>query len=379
MDSSIQNLFNEVKTLLQLDLLKKEESLQRGERFNMFEILGVAHYELMHSKIIASLLDPDGSHGQCDTFLKLFISVIGNVIDLDTKTAVVEIEAPTEDGRIDILITDNEKKTIIIENKLYASDQPEQLIRYNRFAKNNRRSHCIYYLTLFGSEASENSAKDVEYYPISYAKDIIFWIELCIKEFASKPLIRETLIQYLNHLRVLTNQDMDTQNVEHLLKLMADNADAVAAICNNQDKYKQFVYESYVKPAFEAFSKKNDLEFKGYNLFSAHGERGFYFRKKEWLMSAIWIYTEVKTGEWNFYWGISNYCGESMNVANSKLDSLKNQPREGWPYGWEYLPLYRNWDMNTLSAMVKGNYAQYVIDKVTVLLDEISSKRLTMP
>lgn len=286
MDSSIQNLLNEVRTLLQLDLLKKEESLRRGERFNTFEILGVAHYELLHSKIIASILDPNGSHGQYDTFLKLFISVIGDAIDLDTKTAVVKTEVTTEEGRIDILITDNEKKSIIIENKLYAADQPEQLIRYNRFAKNNRCNHSIYYLSLFGAEASENSAKNVEYCPISYAKNILLWLELCIKECASKPLIRETLIQYLNHIKVITNQDMDTQNEEHLLKLMADNADAVAVICNNQEKYKQFVYESYVKPAFEAFSKKNDLEFKAFNLF-AHGERGFYFRKKEWMVSAI--------------------------------------------------------------------------------------------
>ncbi|MBP5505835.1 MAG: PD-(D/E)XK nuclease family protein [Bacteroidales bacterium] len=378
MDTSIQFFLHDVKALLQLDLLKKEESLQRGERFNMFEILGVAHYELLHSKIIASILDPNGSHGQYDTFLKLFISVIGDAIDLDTKTAVVETEVTTEEGRIDILITDNENKSIIIENKLYASDQPEQLIRYDRYAKKNRRNHSIYYLSLFRAKASENSAKDVEYYTISYAENIISWLKLCIKECAAKPLIRETLIQYLNHLKVLTNQDMDTQNEEHLLKLMADNADAVAVICNNQDKYKQFVYESYVKPAFESFGKDNDLEFVESNLFSNHGERGFYFRKKEWMVSAIWVYTE-RAGEWDFHWGVSNYCGDQMNVVQSKLDSLNNQPTNGWPYGWEYLPLYRNWDMNTLSAMVKGDYAQTIIKKVSQILEEIVTRKLPMP
>ena len=69
---NIQNLLNSVNAILREEKVKKEESLRRGERFNMFQVCGVDHYEVMHSAIIASFLDPKENHGQKDKFLKLF-------------------------------------------------------------------------------------------------------------------------------------------------------------------------------------------------------------------------------------------------------------------------------------------------------------------
>ena len=87
--------------------IKKEESLKRGERFNMFETLGVAHYEVMHSAIIASFLDPMESHGQGDKFLRVLFDVIDGNIMPDTSNASVYTEYSMNDGRIDILIEDH--------------------------------------------------------------------------------------------------------------------------------------------------------------------------------------------------------------------------------------------------------------------------------
>ena len=207
MENNIQKLLNDVNVILQQEKVKKEESLKRGERFNMFATLGVAHYEVTHSAIIASFLDPKESHGQGDKFLKLFLSIIGDETELDTANSNVYTESSNEDGRIDILIEDNNKKAIIIENKIYAGDQNEQLKRYAHFACNKyKNGYSIYYLTLDGVDASEQSAKDTKYKRISYAQDILNWLEQCIKESATTPLIRETLIQYKNHIKQLTNQ-----------------------------------------------------------------------------------------------------------------------------------------------------------------------------
>ena len=136
MEKELHNLLNEVNVILQQEKIKKEESLKRGERFNMFATLGVAHYEVTHSAIIASFLNPQELHGQGDKFLKLFLSIIGDETELDTANSNVYTESSNDDGRIDILIEDNNKKAVIIENKIYAGDQNEQLKRYNHFASN---------------------------------------------------------------------------------------------------------------------------------------------------------------------------------------------------------------------------------------------------
>lgn len=99
-------------------------------------MLGVAHYEVTHSKIIAGFLKPQGSHGQGDLFLRLFLQTIekNNKIDMDTSNAKVYTEyGKGVDGRLDIFI-ENGSHSIIIENKIYARDQGEQLSRYGKFA-----------------------------------------------------------------------------------------------------------------------------------------------------------------------------------------------------------------------------------------------------
>ena len=379
MEKELHYLLNEVNVILQQEKIKKEESLKRGERFNMFATLGVAHYEVTHSAIIASFLNPQELHGQGDKFLKLFLSIIGDETELDTANSNVYTESSNDDGRIDILIEDNNKKAVIIENKIYAGDQNEQLKRYNHFASNKyKNGYSLYYLTLDGNNASEQSAKDAKYKCISYAQDILNWLEQCIKESATTPLIRETLVQYKKHIKQLTNQDMEAMNQKKLIEVMVANADAVAAICNTQNEYKQHVYYTFVKPKFEDFCQKNHLLFEDTNLFAGRGERGFFFSREEWKSAAIWFYNE-RAGEWDFYWGISNFKGDALKVEKTQLDSISGSITDYWPYGYRCLSQYRNWDMNTLAEMVNGNYVKYITDLVSKAVEEIDNKNLPMP
>ena len=43
----------------------------------------------------------------------------------------------TTGGRIDLMVQDKNKQTIVIENKIYAEDQFCQMFRYNQFARND--------------------------------------------------------------------------------------------------------------------------------------------------------------------------------------------------------------------------------------------------
>lgn len=373
-------LLNKINVILSKEKIKKEESLRRGERFNIFEICGINHYEVMHSTIISSFLNPKASHGQKDKYLLLFLDSIKDTTSIDTSSVCVYTEYVTNNGRIDILIEDKNNNGIIIENKINHHDEDEQLIRYNTFAKEKYKKgrYKIYYLNLDGHEASKESADGIEYEIISYRSNILSWLEMCFKESVTTPMIRETLIQYYNHIKQLTNLDMETVNKEELLKKMAENAEAVAAICNMQNDYKQYVYTTYVRPRFEEFAQKHSLIYKEDNLFGC-GEKGFYFHKKEWKSIAIWIHTERKNDACDFYLGITIYSGEKLNLDFNKLDCLNGAPNEWWPYGWEYLGEYRNWDMNTIADMVNGKYMEYIEQRVLTILNEIERKQFSMP
>lgn len=145
----------------------------------------------LHSAFIAHLLDPEGSHKQKDKdFLKLFLETICNFekndkrfnekIHVGVEYSIGKInKEKTEGGRIDILIK-GESFIIVIENKIYAEDQQNQLLRYHNYLK-DKPSPKLYYLTLFGDDASENSTgkTNFSYERISYQKDILSWLNEC--------------------------------------------------------------------------------------------------------------------------------------------------------------------------------------------------------
>jgi hypothetical protein len=225
-------------------------------------------------------LNPQGSHGQGDLFLRLCLQTIENKdkINIDTSNAKVYTEYDIGvNGRLDIFI-DNGSYGIIIENKVYAGDQPEQLIRYDTFAKKKYKegNYTIYYITLYGYEASNNSANDVTYECISYSEHIIKWLQKCIHESATMPLVRETLVQYLNHIKQLTNQDMDSLNEEELRVLLADKSNfetaaKIGAFIANADNVKKIyslksqVYIDSIKKDYENNSAVSFPEPNGYD------------------------------------------------------------------------------------------------------------------
>jgi hypothetical protein len=203
-----------------------------GENFNVFNVLRLETNEVRtHSAVLCELLNPKGYHGQSDLFLKLFVDQFG-IVDFDTETSIATVEEYigiiSEDhsigGRIDILITDSNRKHIIIENKVFAADQYNQLVRYYNF--DDKAS--LFYLTLDGSSPSawsiNGKLSQEQFKCISYKSDIIFWLEKCKKEAVSMPIIRETIVQYINLLKELTGQSNNNAMTNEIVaKIVKDN------------------------------------------------------------------------------------------------------------------------------------------------------------
>ncbi len=217
-----------------VNLIKKkyDEILDAtGGRFNIFRSCGVNHYENTHSAILAEFLKTDGTHGLKSRLLESFIENLDEDFNIqnfnfDNSRVYKEYCIP-EKGRIDILIEDNQNKAIIIENKIYAGDQWEQLKRYERFAINKygEDNFQILYLSLYGKDASEQSSKDVLYFPISYETTIINWLEKCVAIASRFPMVRETIIQYINHLKELTNQSIYNDMRQEIKNIIFKNED----------------------------------------------------------------------------------------------------------------------------------------------------------
>src|SRR6056297_3305457 len=112
---------------------------KRSESFNIFEALYMETEEArLHNPLLAELLNPKGTHGKKNIFLQYFIELLDqkSLTTFNYDDASVECEKwigfidsdISEGGRIDVFIDDH-KQQIIIENKIYAKDQPNQLFR----------------------------------------------------------------------------------------------------------------------------------------------------------------------------------------------------------------------------------------------------------
>jgi hypothetical protein len=234
----MQNVSENIQQLLSHAATHRrhKEAIERatGEHYNVFKILGIGHYEVRtHSPMLGDLLNPKGTHGQGDTFLRLFVKRMG-ITDFDTASAKLELEhyigAVTEKsgGRIDIVIWNGHGNTIFIENKIYAADQEKQLQRYR-----DRNSKAeIYYLTLHGGMPNgfdQQKLKEVGVTCISYATDIRDWLIACQQEATSLPHVRETISQYLYLIRELTSQSTTQAMNKELIEKITGNSENLAA------------------------------------------------------------------------------------------------------------------------------------------------------
>lgn len=126
---------------MQADVSELEHTENLLDRFNVFEAIGFIGQELMHSRLLAFLLDPNESHGLGTSFLEGFLQKVSESTDSvslpsggsDLRQATVRTEVPTGDGRMDILLTDKASQwAMMIENKIATTEHSNQLDRYYR-------------------------------------------------------------------------------------------------------------------------------------------------------------------------------------------------------------------------------------------------------
>ncbi|MGB3780349.1 MAG: PD-(D/E)XK nuclease family protein [Tunicatimonas sp.] len=170
---------------------------------------------------LGHLLNPGASHEQGALFLDSFFR---NVLNLPFSHDTVSYYKIREElataslGRLDIFMSfiyDGRPKAIVIENKIYAADQEQQLTRYHRYLTSvlnlSPEDYWLFYLTPQGTSPSTNaidpeSAKQLQQdqclFNISYRQHITNWLNDCYPRVSS-PRVQHALYQYLTILPTL--------------------------------------------------------------------------------------------------------------------------------------------------------------------------------
>ena len=385
----IQQFFREVENICTREQALQEERHRKGENYNLFSILNIERYELKHSALIANLLDPKGSHGCGDAFLRAFFEI-----------ALKERAYPFEDcthlhsyteyytgpiagdtgGRIDILVESKSSHYgLIIENKIYAGDQDKQLTRYDNYGKETfgADGYLLVYLTLYGYDASKEStatksAEEVGYLRLSYAEDILRWLEQCVRLADNKPLVRESLNQYIRTIKQLTYQDMNQKDIRKIIDLAVDHPEVVATLSSKRDAIAQGIRKKYIFAELKKYADQKGWLYDDSESSYNEEEPKIRFRKEGWDGSII-ISADSENKKSNYGWWMNLWIGiDSKEAGAKKLACLEKQSPE-YPMGWEYLTTPNWYSAENFPAM-KTSVAEEIISKLNEIIEELGVK-----
>lgn len=363
----------QIKLLEHLQGVIKFESERKkitAEDFNIFNILGISHMEVStHSRFISNLLDPCGSHYQGSIFLELFLKKIG-IEGFDYANAYIEIEkSENKYGRFDIFITDGKDWTILIENKIYAGLQEEQLGKYITYLKetSKTKNKKLLYLTLaneFDNDSSYNEdysseieisqreieflesqgVKTVEVYKhITYSNDILDWLIDSQKEAVSLPRIREVIEQYIQIIRELTNkpEGMAMNEIRDYIKKDKEHYNALTECCKAYNNIRT----DLIKKVFEDIKviiKNKYPNAKIENSIEEDGtEKGLIFQSTKYKNVSLQCVFEGNLKEKLF-----------IGIWNEGKEQLQLPKPDGWKEGngwiWKYCDFNYNGDFALL-------------------------------
>lgn len=354
-----------------------------GKDFNIFKILGVQHLEVrLHTALIAELLDPKGSHGQDTFFLDHFLAVLtsddrikqrikGDFSINDLLGTKVEkektIPTTTTDGktggRIDIVIEIG-SYSIFIENKIYAADQYNQLLRYHNYDP----KALLLYLTLKGEDATPNSTGDnlkkgSGYFCISYQETIMLWLQNLIKpETKLNIQIRATIEQYILTLQKLIN--MPTELEKELLDLIGKQ-EIYKIIPQLHDAYHTFRRRTYEK-FFESLNKnkENQIEF---NFEDQPTLKGEILVDKDGL-----YYGYTLAVDKNIYDAGKEYYWKILKEVDSRF--YTNDIYVGWIYSNIFKNFYDDDKVNILELEKSEESVDKLINAVIDDFKELNNK-----
>jgi hypothetical protein len=198
--------------------LYRTENMKTAEYLNIFRILNVSHLETkLHTPFLKELLDSDGSHGQGTLFFHALLQQMpGQPGGVQHENVLSYADSPFDDeyscraeefnkeaGQMDIVInrwSGRRAFCIVIENKISAGEQEEQLSRYSREYLQKRhvppeRRHLVY-LHAKSEDHKPKSGGNTPVVILRYQDHIKRMLVQCLPQIRSE-VVKELIKQYI--------------------------------------------------------------------------------------------------------------------------------------------------------------------------------------
>ncbi|MFV0538330.1 MAG: PD-(D/E)XK nuclease family protein [Dysgonomonas sp.] len=342
------------------------------EQFNIFTALHKENDEVrLYSRFISVLLSPESRHKRNDLFLKLFLQVL-SIDDFDISQCKVY---PTEYDKseyneIDILIINRiSKQAIIVENKIGAGDSNHEdrgqlegyydlIYNKDNIPKENIR---VYYLTPDRRNPSDESLgkyktlENINGATIDYEHEIQNWLNRCLQECINNPYLRESILQFVDLIKHMTNNDSNIEErleIRDLIANSADNMESAKLLVENfkhikwhtawdfwnelADSLRRENFEINQQPTEENIT--NTTHYETYKKsYSASNDYGLYFTSTKGLRIYIWNGVD----DYWIYWGMNkiDILNDLTSLVNGYIKANPNYFKSSETSYWRYFDL----------------------------------------
>lgn len=383
--SSENNLNTELEAVENLFLSEEFSKIRSySANFDLFKMMGIRSKELVHSNILAALLNPSYAHGLNYSFLNSFTQ---GVVNLHLESGIplplsVLISATDQNVRvyrelenIDLVIEYPANKLVIaIENKIWAKEQANQVARYQETLLTRYPNHrlALVYLSPNGRKPktlSRNS--DVPVYCMSYGQ-VAKQLELVMPR--SNEPAKHFISQFINHIETYMTSSNEVN--ELCWQIFSKHEDAYYQMmnayqyCQRRKVEESFLdIESRIKTD-AAFSKvSNEIE-----ITKTVEENSKYVvscdldvRLKSWPEGImIKLYKHHWLGVFPYVTGEFIDCSK---VISKKLGCYPNMKVKGWQDKY-YVSSNLNLDKE---RMVNADGNSISMEDINVVLNKLSA------
>jgi len=351
---------------------KNEQDKQKQRGLNNYNILTTVLNKSdevrLHSRMIFSLLDTNGTHYQSNLFLDKFLKIINiNNFKFNTQNCSIYKEYQN----IDLYITDGDKH-IILENKVYAKDQKNQIKRYIEIIKKENdglatEDILVIYLSIDKKEPSEYSLGNLKiqnkfiikesekialFKSIHYKNEILEWLKSSQYEVQNITNLNEVFNQYIDVVKMLSNQYKDkVMNLADYIKENESIYKMAIEIQSTLPTVRKKIIDNFfmniISSLESILGEEWQIEIIGDFSKKYHFPLRIY--KKKWIGSKgnnlIFGFEFDKHNYYDGYFGIvrkNNTVDIKKDILiefESKLKSLNfNLNTTAWWLHWEWLP-----------------------------------------
>jgi hypothetical protein len=365
-----------------------------AEKFTPFSYLDVTEPKL--SSITADLLQPDGSHGQGDVFLRAFLRILG-IADHGAPVQI-RVEQPTRfiesvQRRVDIKLCWSDF-IVGIENKPWALDQVNQLEDYiNDLDRESKGRFLCVYLSGDGSPPDNSSIspertvlleRERQLKVLSYPKIMCAWLDDCVRECQA-----DKVRWFLRDFREYLLRQFPQSDVEGRTMSASDDVIVTYALLNKQNlelasavgarfpRIKAAVIVKFAEALEnELVREPNVVVFRNEIKSDPLGKwAGLYFGKEAWRDQYSIGLSSWDGDACGFYFGIEKpkeQEGRVLVQLGTRLDGEFGRGARATP-DWDWYQLlkepYRDWDNeHILVSMYEPKQGEALKYFVTLLL-----------